>query len=217
MIKILKNQLRNNVFISSVYSFYLNFFQVKRKKFGYIHSTSFFRQPFLAKGIENIYMYENSSILGHAIILSTNAKFVMKRNSGAAEGLTVVTGSHISIPGMWFRDITDEMKPKHADKDVIVEEDVWIASNVTLLSGVSVGRGACIGAGSVVRKNVPPYAIVLGNPAKVVGFKFSPEEIIEHEKILYPEEERLEFDLLENNYNKYFINRYKHIKNFMCL
>ena len=139
----------------------------------------------------------------------------MKRSSGAAEGLTVVTGNHISIPGIWVRDITDDMKPEDADKDVIVEEDVWIASNVTLLAGVTVGRGSAIGAGSVVRKNVPPYAIVIGNPAKVIGFKFSPEEIIMHEKALYPENERIPVEILEKNYNKYFINRYKEIKEFI--
>ena len=66
-----------------------------------------------------------------------------------------------------------------------------------------------------MRKNVPPYAIVIGNPAKVIGFKFSPEEIIIHEKALYPENERIPVEILEKNYNKYFINRYKEIKEFI--
>ena len=57
--------------------------------------------------------------------------------------------------------------------------------------------------------------MLLGNPAKVVGFKFTPEEIIEHEKTLYPENERLSFELLEKNYNKYYINRIKDIKDFL--
>lgn len=211
----LKDKIKNNTFLSALNSLYRNYFKVNRKKFGYIHPTAFFRQPFLAKGIENVELYEGTSILGHAIILSTNAKFVMKKNSGAAEGLTVVTGSHSSAPGKWFREITDAEKDKGTDKDVIVEEDVWIASNVTLLAGVTVGRGSAIGAGSVVRNNVPPYAMVFGNPAKVVGFKFAPEEVIEHEKALYAPEERLSLDLLQKNYDKYFINRAKEIRNFV--
>lgn len=210
----LRQYIKNNTFISAIAFFYKNYFQTRRGKFGYIHPTAFFRQPILIKGIENVELHEYTSILGHAVILSTNAKFIMKHHSGAAEGLTVVTGSHESEPGIWFREVTDEMKSKGADKDVIVEEDVWIASNVTILAGVRVGRGSAIGAGSVVRNNVPPYSIVIGNPAKVVGFKFTPDEVIKHEEILYTTEERLSREQLEKNYDKYFIKRIKEIKVF---
>ncbi len=58
---------------------------------------------------------------------------------------------------------------------------------------------------------------MIGNPAKVIGFVFTPEEIIKHEKILYPEEERLPIDLLEKNFDKYLINRIKEIKAFTKL
>ena len=74
-----------------------------------------------------------------------------------------------------------------------------------------------VGSGSVVRSSIPPYAIVIGNPAKIVGFSKTPEEIIEHEKALYPEEERLPLELLEKNYNKYFLKRLKEIKEFTRL
>lgn len=100
------------------------------------------------------------------------------------------------------------------DKDVIVEEEVWIGANVTILSGSLIGRGANIGAGSVIRGKVPPYSIVFGNPARVIGFSFSPEEIIEHEKTLYPEKERYTIDILNKNYEKYFLNRVKENKEF---
>lgn len=209
-----KQHIKNNYIISAITFLYKNYFETRRNKFGYIHPTAFYRQPILIKGVQNVELHENTSILGHAVILSTNAKFIMKHHSGAAEGLTVVTGSHESEPGVWFRDVTDEMKSSESDKDVIVEEDVWIASNVTILAGVTVGRGAAIGAGSVVRKSVPPYAVVMGNPAKVVGFKFTPEEIIKHEEALYPETERLDKDMIEKNYDKYFIKRIKEIKEF---
>jgi acetyltransferase-like isoleucine patch superfamily enzyme len=158
------------------------------------------RFPILIKGIENVYLYENTHILGNSNIITSKAKFIMKKNSASAEGLTVVTGSHPAHVGEFFIekasiDIQDA-------KDVIVEEDVWLAANVSLLAGVTVGRGSVIGAGSVCRNNVPPYAIVVGNPAKIVGFKFTPEEVISHEKILYSENERIDIQLLEKNYNK---------------
>lgn len=61
--------------------------------------------------------------------------------------------------------------------DIVVEDDVWIGYGSTVLSGVHIGQGAAIAAGSVVTKDVPPYAIVGGVPAKVIKYRFSPEMI----------------------------------------
>lgn len=167
-------------------------------------------------------MGENCNIDNGAIIMNTRAKFIMKRNTGAAFGLTVVTGNHLSIVGVDFKHITNELKDQYdvnheLDKDIIVEEEVWIGSNSTLLSGVHLFRGVTVGSGSVVRHSIPPYAIVTGNPAKIVGFRFTPEEIIEHEKALYPEEERLPLELLEKNYNKYYLSKLKEIREYTRL
>lgn len=52
---------------------------------------------------------------------------------------------------------------------IVIEDDAWIGFNATILKGVTIGRGAVIGACSVVTKNVAPYTIVAGNPAKVIG------------------------------------------------
>lgn len=60
---------------------------------------------------------------------------------------------------------------------VVIGNDVWTGHQTLILSGVTIGDGAVVGAGSVVRQNVPPYAIVAGNPARVAGFRFSPEQI----------------------------------------
>ena len=62
-----------------------------------------------------------------------------------------------------------------------------------LLSGAHIGRGAIIGAVAVVRdQNIPPYSIVVGNPAKIIGFRFTVEETLEHEKLIYDEQNRLQ-------------------------
>lgn len=58
-----------------------------------------------------------------------------------------------------------------------IGSDVWIGDNAVVLTGVTVGNGVVIGAGSVVTKDVPDFAIVVGNPARIVRYRFSPEII----------------------------------------
>lgn len=57
--------------------------------------------------------------------------------------------------------------------DVVIGNDVWLCTDCTILSGVTIGHGAVIGSGAVVRRDVEPYAIMVGNPAQVAGWRFS--------------------------------------------
>ena len=70
------------------------------------------------------------------------------------------------------------------DQDVHIEEGVWVGCNATILKGVTIGKGAVVAAGSVVTKDVLPYSIVGGNPAKVIKYRFTPEQIEKHESII---------------------------------
>lgn len=79
----------------------------------------------------------------------------------------------------------------------------------------SIGRYARIGAGTYVRNNVPPYAIMMGNPAKIIGFLYSPEEMVEFEKKMFDETERTPIEQYKKNYEKYYLNRWKEIKEFV--
>lgn len=184
-----------------------------------IQKTSFVSYKASISNPDNLIMEENTSIRAGAVVLNTKAKFIMKKNSGAAVGLMVATGNHMSVVGMHYKQVTDKVKEaldvEHKmDRDVVVCEDVWIGCGVTLLSGVCIGRGCVIGAGSVVRKNTPPYSVVIGNPAKVVKFRFSPNEIIEHEKKLYEENDRLSLSMLEKNYEDFYLKRLNKINEF---
>jgi len=67
---------------------------------------------------------------------------------------------------------------------IVVEDDVWIGHGAIVLTPARIGRGSIIAAGSVVKKDVPRYAIVGGVPAKVLKMRFTPEQISEHERIL---------------------------------
>ena len=80
------------------------------------------------------------------------------------------------------------------EEAIIVEDDVWIGFGAILMSPLHIGRGAVIAAGSVVRNDVPPYAIVAGVPAKLVRMRFTPMQIIEHENVLIENGEMLKKD-----------------------
>ena len=69
------------------------------------------------------------------------------------------------------------IKDSDNDREVVIGDDVWIGARAILLPGVSVGTGAAIGAGSIVTSDIPPYAIVGGNPAKLIRYRFS-EKVI---------------------------------------
>lgn len=163
----------------------------------------------------NVYLSDRTQIVD-AKIISHGGKLFVKYGSGAAEGLTVITNFHDRKVGCWFQDTANSSGLDY-EKDVIVEEDVWIGANVTIFGGCTIGRGSHVGAGSVIRTNIPPYSVVIGNPAKVIGFCLTPDEIVEHEKAIYPENERLSLPLIEKNYKKYFLDRVTEIKCFTKL
>lgn len=85
--------------------------------------------------------------------------------------------------------------------NIIVDDDVWIGQNAIILSGVHIGQGAVIAAGAVVTKDVLPYAIVGGNPAKVIKYRFSSELINELLKVDYG---KLTKELVEAHINELY-------------
>lgn len=73
--------------------------------------------------------------------------------------------------------LVDEKKYSPFHKECTIGNDVWIGCNSTILRGVRIGDGAVIGANSLVNKDVPPYAIVVGSPARIIKYRFSKEII----------------------------------------
>ncbi len=63
--------------------------------------------------------------------------------------------------------------------DVVIGSDVWIGQGAVILSGVTIGDGAVIGAAAVVASDVPPYAVMIGNPARILRYRFSEPQIAE--------------------------------------
>lgn len=62
--------------------------------------------------------------------------------------------------------------PNNEYQKIIIGNDVWIGTNVTIIGGITIGDGAIIGAGAIVTKDIPPYAIAVGVPAKVIKYRF---------------------------------------------
>lgn len=79
--------------------------------------------------------------------------------------------------------------PKAQQKQVLIGNDVWIGEKVFIKPGISIGNGAVIGAHSVVTKDVPPYAIVAGVPARIIKYRFSNDVIEKLEQIKWWEKD----------------------------
>lgn len=143
------------------------------------------------KGIKNFYISDDVRIARYAVIYSTRAKVIIGSKVGIAPYLKIITGNHrINNIGHFMFDGDYNKRPED-DQDVIIEGDSWLGVNVTILSGVTIGRGSVITAGAVVTKSCPPYSIIGGVPAKVLKYRFTIDEVMEHERLLYPKGNRL--------------------------
>ena len=121
---------------------------------------------------------------------------------GCAIGMGTHTLSHISTSPIFTerRNGTGTSWCKITEvlpfKRVSIGNDVWIGERVMVMGGVNIGDGAVVAAGAVVTKNVPPYAVVGGVPAKIIRYRFSDENI---EKLEASQWWTLDDDILKNN------------------
>ncbi|CAG0937501.1 lipopolysaccharide O-acetyltransferase [Thermoflexales bacterium] len=108
--------------------------------------------------------------IGEHSYIGCNA--VMGAGGGIRIGQHVLIGQgvHIHAENHNFADAQRHINEQGVTyQEVVIEDDVWIGSRVMILAGVTIGRGAVIGGGAVVTTSIPPYAIAVGVPARVVG------------------------------------------------
>ncbi len=114
-------------------------------------------------------------IIGKFCAIAEGIKFIMNGANHRMDGIT--TYPFNIFAGGWEK-VTPKLEQLPFKGDTVIGNDVWIGQNVTIMPGVKIGDGAIIATNSTVTKDVEPYVIVGGNPAKVIKKRFS-DEIIE--------------------------------------
>jgi len=147
---------------------------------------------------ENLYVGNDVHVGIGPFLSAVKSRIYLGDKVAMGPGVMIFAGNrNLGLHGKFMFDVTDAEKLPSDDKDVVIEEDVWVGGNVIITSGVRIGRGSVIGAGSVVRRSVPPYCVVAGNPARVIRARGTVAEIMAHEAILYPPEKRLSTEQLQ--------------------
>ncbi|ASP28138.1 acetyltransferase [Spiroplasma corruscae] len=117
-------------------------------------------------------IYNDWLRIGNYCAIADDVKFLMNGANHRIETLS-------TFPFELFKEFEHKISIKNNKeyKDTIVGHDVWIGNNVMVLPGIEIGNGSIIGAGSVVTKDVKPYSIVAGNPAKFIRMRIDDEKI----------------------------------------
>lgn len=156
---------------------------------------------------ENVTLEDYTRIQNHFNFISYRGKLIVKKYAAIGAGCIVIPGDHIPTVGV-PQYLAGKLHINDMDGEIVVGEDAWVGAGTILLSHCQIGRGAVVAAGAVVTKPIPPYAVVAGIPAKIIATRFSIEQILQHESLLYPVEERMREEELEMLFNENFQSKY---------
>lgn len=151
----------------------------------------------------NVILEDFCRIQDHLNFISYKGILHVKKYAAIGAGCIIIPGDHVPTVGV-PQYLAGKLHINDVDGEIIVGEDAWVGAGTILLSHCQIGRGAVVAAGAVVSKPVPPYAVVAGVPAKIIATRFSIEQILEHEKELYPVDERMSREDLEKLFTEQF-------------
>jgi acetyltransferase-like isoleucine patch superfamily enzyme len=140
---------------------------------------------FFSQGARSVFK-KNSIEAGDYVFIGLDAYIY----ANVKIGNFVMLASHVTIVGGDHRFDIVGVPVRFAGRDgleellTVIEDDVWIGHGCIIIAGTRIGRGAIVAAGSVVTKDVEPYTIVGGIPAKFIKYRFTPEQQQEHNKSL---------------------------------
>jgi acetyltransferase-like isoleucine patch superfamily enzyme len=128
---------------------------------------------------------ENTSIGPYSCLSGQHIKI--------GKGCLIAAHAGIFATNHVYADLTQEIRTQgFTYKGIVIEDDCWLGTGVKVLDGVTIGRGSVIGAGAVVTKDIPPYSIAVGVPAKVVSRRnATPRNSVEAEMLSTVEAEML--------------------------
>lgn len=131
-------------------------------------------------GYSNIHIGANVYIGPLSFLSADDVRVDIGDDTVIGPGLYLIAGDHeFSIPGVSFAEA-----PRGRNEPIFIGRNVWIGARATILKGVTIGDGAIVGAGSVVTRDIEPYAIVAGNPARFIRWRFEGEERERHDDFL---------------------------------
>lgn len=153
------------------------------------HGKNFNFDPDGSYIFSNIFCGDDVNLGYKPIIKAALSKIIIGNKVMLGYNVTIIGGNHnTSKIGKFMYDVK-EKRPTD-DFGVIIEDDVWIGSNATILCGVTVGRGSIVAAGAIVTKDVAPYSVVGGVPARTIKYRWTLDQVLVHESQLYPQERR---------------------------
>lgn len=137
------------------------------------HGTGFTFDPDGVYSYETIFVGDNVDLGYRPILLATRSSIVIGNDVMFGPEVTIRGGNHrFDIPGIPMIAVEDSMKESDNDRGVVIGNDVWVGTRAIILHGVTIGDGAVIGAGSVVTRDVEPFTIVAGSPARAIRRRF---------------------------------------------
>ena len=114
-------------------------------------------------------------VIGKFCALATGVRFIMAGGNHPTAGVS--TFPFAIFGGAWAERTADLIHDLPSRGDTVVGNDVWIGYQATIMPGVRIGDGAIVATGAMVTKDVPPYGIVAGNPARLVRLRFAETDI----------------------------------------
>jgi len=147
-------------------------------------------------------------LLGRGSDIDYTGDLIIGKGVSISEGVKILTHTHDLEAKFHNGGIRyDEQDLGHGciPTSLKIDDYAWIGAKAMIMPGVmEIGRGAVVAANTVVTQKIPPYAIVQGMPAKIIGFRCNPMVAAEFERNNYPPEERIPLEELKNNYQMYF-------------
>lgn len=149
-------------------------------------------------------------LLAKHVFIDYSGDLIIHDGVKISDGVSIETHSHSGF-------ISSVSSPPKKERLEICDHVNLGTKAIITESCHKIGRYAKIGAGAVVRGNIPPYSIVIGNPAKIIQFIFTPEDMIRFEADRYPDEDKTSLDLYTRNFNSLYKDNLKEIVKFTKL